>query len=876
MSLWTHLGYLVRRLDRRRAERDLDDELRAHLDLEIEGNVAAGMSMEEAIRAARRKLGSIAIAREDARAVWQLPLLEAVWRDLRHAARVLRARPAYATAAVVSLALGIGVCTAVFSAVDAVVLRPLPYPGADRIVELREVAGDGHRMRVAEANYQDVRARTGVFDSVAEYAVAVETVTGGTWPVRAVVVSATRDLFRVFRIHPIVGRTLLPEESTAAAPPVALVSHDFWRRALGARPELGGVRVEGESYAVVGVMPPGFDFPGRGDVWVARERLGGGGARTAHNWSVVGRLRDGVSLEQARADVSAVAVRLKKELGEGTDAADMALIRLQDQIVGDAGRALWILLGAVGLLLLIAVANVANLMLAQAAARQKEIALRAALGATRPRLVRQFVTEALLLALLGAGLGVLLAVAGVDLLLGLDRAALPRAGEISIDLRALAFTAGLSIAVAVALGLVTALRGSGVDLRASVAEAGGQRTAGAARARLRKGLVVAQVALAFTLLTGAGLLARSFAGLIAVDPGFRGAGAVAIDLSVTATTTLTKTDPAAQERVRRLYVELMGRIRELPGVTAVGAANALPLGGDGANGTFLIDDDRSRTGDAEYRVASPGYFQTMQIPLLRGRLFGPGDIASAPHVAVVSQSMARAIWPDGDAIGQRIQFGNMDGDSRLLNVVGIVGDVRDSGLDAAFRPTVYASTMQRPPPPTLSVVVRARADPLGLIPELRAVLQRLDPELPAEIRTLEQIAASTLDGRRFSLVLLAVFAVVAFVLALTGIYGVTAYSVGQRTREIGIRVALGARPRAVLGMVVGEGAVMALGGVAVGAAAALALARLIASWLYGVGPGDPITFVVVGLALAGAAVAACWVPARRAVRVDPIVALRAD
>jgi putative ABC transport system permease protein len=876
MSLWSHLSYRIRRLDRRRAERELDDELRAHLALEIEGNLAAGMPLDEARRAARHKLGSIAVAKEDARAVWQLPGVESTWRDLRHAARVLRARPAYTLAAVASLALGIGVCTAVFSAVDGVLLRPLAYPEADRIVEVRELSDEGRRMRFAEANYQDLRARVGVFDSLAEYAPALETVTGGEQPVRAVVVAATRDLFRVFRVQPILGRTLLPEESTAAAPPVAVVSHGFWRRALGERPELGLIRVEGESYTVVGVMPAGFDFPGQGDVWVARERLGDGGTRTAHNWSVVGRIRDGVTLEQARADVSAVARQLKVEHGAGTDAADMALIRLQDFIVGDAGRALWILLGAVGLLLVIAVANVANLMLAQAAARRKEIALRAALGASRPRLARQFVTEAILLALLGAAVAVPLAVAGVDLLLRLDSAALPRAREIAVDLRALAFTAGLSLAVAVILGVATALRGSASDLRAAVIEAGGQQTGGLSRSRLRKGLVVAQIALAFTLLIGAGLLARSFTRLVAIDPGFLSAGAVAMDLSVAARTTLSARDTAEEERVRRLYAELVDRVRQLPGVTAVGAANALPLTRSGANGTFLVDNDRSRTGDAEYRVASPGYFEAMHIPLRAGRAFGPSDTASAPHVAVISQSLARAQWPGGDAIGQRIQFGNMDGDERLLHVVGIVDDVRDSGLDGVIRPTVYASTLQRPPPPMLSVVVRADVDPAGLVPAMRAVVQRLDPDLPVEFRTLDEIVESTLDHRRFSLVLIAVFAAVALLLALTGIYGVTAYSVAQRTREIGIRVALGARPRSVLGLVVGEGAIMALGGVAIGAAAALALTRLIASWLYGIGAGDPATFAVVGLALAGAAVAACWVPARRALRVDPMVALRTD
>jgi len=886
MSMWSDLRYRIRRLDRRRAERDFDDELRIHLELEIEENLAAGMSPDEARRAARRKLGSAAVAKEDARAVWQVPFVETAWRDLRGAVRVLRVRPAYTLAAVLSLALGIGVCTAIFSAVDGILLRPLPFPAADRIVEVREQTETGRSIRFAEPNYRDLRARSRAFAALAQYTSTTETVTGGSRPVRIDVVVAARDFFRIFQIEPVRGRAFSREESAPGGAPAAVVSHAFWQHVLGGREQLGRVHIVDETYTIVGVMPPGFAFPGRADVWISRERLlankywtVGTDARTAHNWSVVGRLAEGTTLAQARADVSGVARQLKREFGETTHAADMALIRLQDHIVGDVERALWTVLGAVGLLLFIAIANVANLMLAQAAARGKELALRAALGASRARLTAQFVTEALVLALCGAALGIPLAVASVELLLGLDRAALPRADEIGVDARALAFTVGLSLVVAVTLGVVTALRGSRVALYASAVETGGQHTAGLSRSRLRRGLVVTQIALAFTLLIGAGLLARSFARLVAVDPGFRGDGAVAMELSVTAF------GDGQEARVRRLYDELLDRFGTLPGVTAVGAANALPLTGQGASGTFLIDGalkdfqapvDPARAGYAEYRVASAGYFAAMQIPLLDGRPFGRSDSRSAPHVAVVSQSLARAMWPGGDVIGKRIQFGNMDGDGRLLHVVGIVGDVRENGLDAPVRPTVYAHAVQRPPPSTLSLVVRAAADPVALIPAMRAVLEGLDPELPADFRTLDQIVESSLDRRRFGLVLLAVFAAVALLLALTGIYSVTAYSVAQRTREIGVRMALGARPRLVLGAVIGEGARMALFGVAIGAAAALATTRLIASWLYGVGAADPSTFAWVALALTGAAVAACWVPARRAVRVHPAIALRAE
>ncbi len=461
-----------------------------------------------------------------------------------------------------------------------------------------------------------------------------------------------------------------------------------------------------------------------------------------------------------------------------------------------------------------------------------------------------------------------------DLLLGLDGVHLPRADGITIDLRALLFTLGLSLAVAVGLGVVTALRGASLDIR--VVAAGRSLTAGSGRTRLRRLLVVVQMALAFTLLIGAGLLARSFARLVAVDPGFVGSGAVAMDLALPAPRNgWGAPGPGGEqdERLRAFGARLIDRLGALPGVTAAGAVSTLPMTGGGGNGTFLIDSDVSKPGDAEYRVASAGYFAAMGIPLLRGRLFGPGDARGAAHAAVISQSLARRMWPGGDAIGQRIQFGNMDGDPHLLHVVGIVGDVREDGLHAEVAPTVYAHSLQRPPSAALSIVVRG---PGALVPALRAEVERLDPQLPVELRTLEQIVASSLDGRRFSLVLLAVFASVALLLALTGIYGVTAYSVAQRTQEIGIRMALGARPRAILGMVIREGAILALSGVAIGALAAVALTRLIASWLHGVSAVDPVTFALVALALGGAAVLACWVPARRAVGVDPMAALRSE
>ncbi|HKA91462.1 MAG TPA: ABC transporter permease [Haliangiales bacterium] len=874
MSLWDELRYRARRLRPGRTEAELDEEIRTHLELETEEKIAAGLPPDEARRAARRRFGNVALTKEDTRAMWGLGIVGILWSDLKHGARVLRRRPGFAATAVLSLALGIGASTAMFSVVDGVLLRSLPYPDPDRIVELREVSDRGTLMAVAEPNFLDVRARARGFDGLAEHNgnYIVSTVTGGIEPVRAVTEFVSSDFFRVLGVTPALGRSFLPEESRAGGAFVAVVGYGFWQRSLGGRTDLSTVTltIEDHAYAVVGVMPPGFAYPARAEIWLPREVLPADGSRTAHNWSVIGRLRAGVTLERARADATTIARQLAREHAGDDDAVDVALVPLADYLVGGVRHTLLVLLGSVGLLLLIACANVANLMLAQATARGRELALRAALGATRARLAVQFVAEGLVIALMAAALGVPLSVAGVDLLVGLHRENLPRAGEIGVDARALGFALAVAVVVSVGLGLVTALRGVRRNVHAGLVEAGRSDIPSAARSRLRRVLVVAQVALTFVLLAGAGLLARSFARLLAVDPGFRPETAVAMDVSLSA-----PADEAGQRRVARFYQELIDRLSAIPGVSAAGAVTAMPLTDSGGNGTFLVDEDFAKQGDADYRLASDGYFAAMGIPLLRGRRFAAGDTRDSPHVALISQSLASRYWPDQDPIGRTLQFGNMDDDLHPFHIIGIVGDVRDRGLDAQARPTVYALFRQRPQR-DLSFVVRAERDPAALVPAMRADLQALDPALPAQFRTLEQIVSSSLDSRRFSLLLLATFASVALLLAITGIYGVIAYSVARRTREIGVRVALGARPRAVVAMVVAQGAAMALVGVAIGLAAALALARLLAGALYGVRATDPVTFALVAVAVIGATLGACYVPARRAARVDPMVALRAE
>ena len=793
-------------------------------------------------------------------------------RDLRYALRVLSSKVGFTAAAVISLALGIGACTAIFSVVDGVLLRSLPYPDADRIVQLREVSEKGALMPVTEPNYLDARARGESLEALAQYSGSLTTVTGGSEPVRARAFGVSADFFRVLGVQPAAGRVFLPEESQPGGRTAAVVSYGFWQRLLGGKTDLANTTLNlfDQSFSVVGVMPPGFSFPKGAEVWIPREVFPAQTSRTAHNWSVIGRVRSGVPVEQARADLSAIGKQLRIEHGTQTDAVDFALIPLQEYLVGRVRSGLLILLGAVGFLLLIACANVANLMLAQVTARQKELAIRAALGATRLRLARQFITESMLLALIAGSLGVLLSFWGVSLLIGVDQKALPRMDEIGVDPRALVFTLGLSFLVALILGLVPALRGSRTDLVANLKEAGRGQSASAASSRLRSLLVVSQVALTLVLLIGAGLLGKSFLRLLQIDPGFRIESAVAMDLSMA-----SAENEKQNNQLARFNQQLLERIGQLPGVVAVGGVNSLPMTGTGSNGTFLIDNNPANTGYAEYRVASPGYFSAMGIPLMRGRLFEQSDTADSIHVAVISQSLARKVWPEEDPIGKRIQFGNMDGDKRLLNVVGIVGDVHEK-LDSDVRPTVYADSFQRPQLSSVSIVARANVGTAPLITAMRSELRALSAELPASFRTLDQVFSSSLDDRRFNLILFGVFAAVALMLAITGIYGVMSYAVTQRTNEIGIRIALGAQASDVLKLVVGQGMVLAVIGLVMGLAGAFALTRLMSSLLFAVGATDLTIFAGVSVLLASVALLACYVPARRATKVDPMVALRCE
>jgi putative ABC transport system permease protein len=816
--------------------------------------------------------------------------LQRLGQDATYGARLLRKDRAFTLAAVLTLALGIGATTAIFSVVYGVLLRPLPYPRPDRIVQLSEVSAKGTPMRFTDPNFVDVRAQSRSLLGVAEVGAGLESVAGGREATRLEVARVSRDFFSVMGVRPVLGRGFVAEDQRVGAAPAVLVSATYWRQVLGGRADLDRARLKIDDHeaSVVGVLAAGFHFPDGAEIWVPREREAQLPSRTAHNWRVVGRLRDGVALTQARAELTGIARRLARQYGQYTDMTDVAVLPLRDALTGKVRSTILVLLGAVGLLLLIACANVANLLLAQVTARAGELAVRVALGAGRGRLLSQFLTEALLLSGAGGVLGVLAARWSVDLLVTWAPADLPRLSEVGVNLPVLWFALGVSIAVAATLGIVSAQRATSGDPQGSLVGAGRDQAGVRGSLALGRMIVTAQLALTLVLLVGAGLLGKSLLRVLAVSPGFRTEQVATMNLALPQ----IESDAGGRSRVRFLD-DLFDRLRGIPGVQEVGATSALPLTSGLASGTFLelnpgegtprMEDlerlfkDATRTGYADFCVASEGYFRVLGIPLLRGRSFAARDRMDAPHVAVVSQALARARWPDRDPLGRTIEFGNMDSDLRPLTVVGVVGDVREDSLEAPPRPTVYVDYRQRPrQTSSVDVVMGVKTDPAGVLAVARSVARGLDPEVPPSLSTFNRVFAASLQVRRFDLMLIGVFAGTALLLALLGIYGVMGYVVARRTREVGIRMALGARPGDVLVLVLRQSLWAVAGGVAIGAVGAAALTRTMRSLLFGVSATDPLTFAAVALLLAAAAVVASYLPARRATRVDPLVALRSE
>ena len=871
-----------------RRERGLDDEIRFHIDQQTEKNRRAGMTPGEARRQAFVKFGGVEYLKERTRDEYRPALVEDFLRDVRYGVRLLFRSKAFAIVAILTLGLGIGAATAVFSVVDGVLLRPLPYPDPDRIVRLHQVNGTGRRTNtVSEPNFDDWKSGTRSFSAMAEMSPGLVPVLFGTEATMTAGAVVSREFFDVMGVRPLVGRSFRPEEQRVGGAPAVIVSDRLWRRRLGGGPiEALALRIDSSVHSVIGVMPPGFDYPAGSDFWTAREVDPPQTSRTAHNFQVVARVSNGVAAGTANNEISILSRTLKQRYGDGTWMFDAAAVPLRESLTAASRPVLLLLFGAAILLLVIACLNVSNLHLARASSRQRELALRLAVGADRGRLTRQLLAEALVLAGAASAVGVVIAFAGVRALAALQPANLPRIDDVRVDGGVLGFALLVAVGTAALLGVLTSLRTSPAKLRESLGE--GQRTMGGGRGeRVRQGLVVAQVALTIVLLIGAGLLARSFARVLAVDPGYNTANALILDLTWT-----FWRDP--QERQRRVDNEsaLLAGLGQLPGVERVGLVSAFPLGnGNFPNGRFiemtrpdeitsfadfatLGDAVKARSGMAEYRIASEGYFAAMGIPLIRGRLFEPGDGPDAPHVAVISESLAKAKWPDQDAIGRFVQFGNMDGDLRGFRIVGIVGDVREVSLEALPGQIFYGYYQQRATA-RVSVVVKAAA-PSALTAAARQIVRRVDPEVPLQIRMVEDAFDRALAGRRFSLLLIGVFSVCALLLATLGVYGLMAYLVSQRTREIGIRLALGAESTDVVALVVGRGVRLALVGVTIGSIAALGLTRLLDGMLFGVTATDPVAFVSVIALTLTAVLAATSVPAMRALKVAPVVALRAD
>ncbi|MGH7568091.1 MAG: ABC transporter permease [Gemmatimonadales bacterium] len=809
--------------------------------------------------------------------------MDTLLQDLRFAVRQLRARPGFTAVAVLTLALGIGPTTAIFSVIDTLMLRPLPYPDADRIVTLwqNNTREGTPRDEVAPANFLDWRERNTAFAVVAAAApYAYSLITPDGRPEAVFAVQVTEGFFDALGLQPYQGRLFTPEHHKPGSGNFALLTYGLWRQRYGGDPALVGstLSLDGAPYVVLGVLPPELDLgllrelPGRErSVWVARqEGTWERRERTSGWWNVIARLKPGVSLDQARADMDRVARGLAVEYPATNTGIGTTVAPLRDHLVSGARPGLLVLLGAVGLVLLIACANVANLLLARGTEREQELAVRSALGAERGRLLRQFLTESVLLGLLGGLLGLSIAFWGVDLIKALAPGEVPRLDAVSVDFRVLAFALAVSLLTAVVFGLAPAAEGSRPDVQSTLKGARASDARG--RLRLRAGLIVGEIALALTLLIGAGLLLRSFAAILQVDPGFRKDHVLALQVFA-----WDRRD-SVPERVQFLE-ETERRIGSLPGVIAVGAVTAGPFtAADIAMRRRLIVQGRpaERAGEQPQifvNHATPEYFRTMGIPLLRGRAFGQSDRLGAPSVALINESARRRYWPTEDPIGTRVRLGET---APVLEIVGVVGDARLRSLEGEPRPEVYLAQRQTGWG-SMTYFVRTRSDPAAVLEAVQREIWAVDPLQDFyQTATLDGLISETLAPRRFSLVLLGAFAVMALLLAAVGIYGVISFVVGRRTHELGIRLALGAAPWEVVGLIVGHGARLALAGVALGLGGALAASRVLASMLFGVAVRDVATFGAAAAALLVVALFASYLPARRAAKVDPMVALRSE
>ncbi|MBO0861945.1 MAG: ABC transporter permease [Chloracidobacterium sp.] len=856
---------------------EITDELQFHIDMRVEENIRRGMSPDEARRDAERSFGNRARIKEQGYDVRGGRWLETVWQDLRYGARSLVKNPLFTLIAVLTLALGIGANTAIFSIVNAVLLRPLPYREPEKLLTIwtaRPQQGQV-QFRTSLPNFKDWREQSRVFEGMAAYGFNRYNLTGGGEPEQIRGAQVSDDFFKVMGVQAALGRTFTPKENSG---PFVVLSDAFWRHRFSSDPGVIGktLTLNGTNFTIVGVMPEHFDFPGQEIVmWVTFSAMSGAPnyafSRTNHSFCVVGRLKDGVTPKQAQTEMDVIASRLRQQYPETNANLGVSVIPLYEQVVGNVRLAMLVLLGAVAIVLLISCANVANLLLARAVAREREFAVRAALGAGRWRLIRQLLTESLLLALLGGSLGVLLAVWGISSLNRLDPGDVPRLDQVSVDGVVLGFTLVVTVLSGIIFGIAPALSAK-ANLSVALKDSGKGAIGSRRGQRLRSILVVSEIALALILLVSAGLMIRSFLRLLAVDPGFNPHNLLTMQIILPA----SKYSDA--QRLINVYREVFERLTLQPGVEAVGAGTGLPPVINQLRSSFTVEGYQpSRAGveaSANFLSINPKYFKTLGIPLIAGRAFSDQDNERAPRVAIISQRMAKRYFPDRSAIGGRLSFGGGTNPQWCV-VVGVVSDVKYSGsLSSEEEDAIY---LPYPQAPTngMYLMIRAGADPLSLVTSARSVVRSIDPDVPiAKIKMMDEVIDSSVARPRLIVALLGLFGAIALALAVIGIYGVISYAVAQCGQEIGIRMALGAKPSDVLKMMVGRGARLALAGVAIGVIGSFAATRALGDLLFGVGPTDPLTFGGVATLLTGVSILASYIPARRAMKVDPVTALK--
>ncbi len=867
-----------------RAEKQMDDELRFHLEKQIEQNIAQGMSPKEARYAALRQFGNVSSMQEECRDRWNVRFIEELARDLRYGLRQLRRNPGFTTVAILTLALGIGANTAIFSIVNGVLLKPLPYPQPSHLMTVwGRFTGIGlpeDRNWISAPEFRDLKEFSHCFTGLAAMDNATFNIAGGGRPERIQGAFVSPSFFSILGVDPVRGRAFTPEEGEPGNNQELLLSYGLWQRRFGGDPGIVGrtLDVNGYSAAIVGVLPKGFSYPFDAAMWqplafspsqLAPDNRGN------HGLQVLARIRADLTLAQARDDMQRVTRAIVERNPDYPYARfnfKVLLVPLLTQTVGDVRTALWVLCGAVGFVLLIACVNMASLLLGRASAREHEMAVRISLGASPRRIIRQLLAESVLLSSIGGLAALLIAPFALHEIIMVAGVSLPRMANVKVDGSVLLFTMAISLLAGVLFGLAPAFHSV---RRVPYEELKGGGRGGSERGssgRLRRVLVICEIALSLALLAGAGLLLRSFVKVLGVDTGFH-AGKV-----LTMRVALPEKRYSTSEQRQTFYHEILDRIERLPGVEAAGATAALPISGQGGSGTTTIDTQEvppdKTTPEADLRPVTPGYFKAIGMTLIRGRFFTDADSAHSAPVAIIDDSLARTFFHDENPIGKRLRLGGRGSKAPWMTIVGVVAHVRYRSLETPSRVQVYWPEAQMPSG-AMSLAIRTSVSPLSLVPAVEREVLSVDPNQPVyDIRTMEQLRSQWLAQRFLSLLLVGLFAAIALGLAAVGIYGVMAHSVTRRTHEIGIRMALGAEKRDILKMLVGQGFRLSLVGVIIGIAGALGLTRFLSSLLFGITPTDPATFIAVSLILITVALLACYIPARRAAKVDPMVALR--